>query len=106
MSESGEASPAESEERRAWGRLEAAIGRLLDDRALQLRRIAELEAMLGQLRDGSLNPVAQQDRLHALEGENADLHRRIREGREGVDRLLAKLRFLEEQQGLDDGSRP
>ena len=34
-------------------------------------------------------------RLGQLEEENEDLRRRLTEGREGVDRLLAKIRFLE-----------
>ncbi len=34
-------------------------------------------------------------RLGALEEENQDLRRRLEEGRDGVDRLLAKVRFLE-----------
>jgi hypothetical protein len=37
-------------------------------------------------------------RLRALEEENADLRSRIDQGREGVERLLAKIRFLENQQ--------
>jgi len=31
------------------------------------------------------------------EDENVDLHARLDQGREGVDRLLAKIRFLENQ---------
>lgn len=34
-------------------------------------------------------------RLGDLEHENEDLKRRLTEGRDGVDRLLAKIRFLE-----------
>jgi predicted nuclease with TOPRIM domain len=36
-------------------------------------------------------------RLRSLEAENADLRGRLEKGREGVERLLAKIRFLEEQ---------
>jgi seryl-tRNA synthetase len=36
-------------------------------------------------------------RVESLEGENADLRGRLDTGREGVERMLARLRFLEEQ---------
>jgi predicted RNase H-like nuclease (RuvC/YqgF family) len=36
-------------------------------------------------------------RLSDLEEENTDLHGRLKNGRSGVDRLLAKIRFLEAQ---------
>lgn len=36
-------------------------------------------------------------RLQALESENGDLRARLEEGRAGVERLLAKIRFLEDQ---------
>lgn len=35
--------------------------------------------------------------LGSLEEENADLRKRVEEGRAGVERLLAKIRFLEDQ---------
>ena len=47
--------------------------------------------------DGSANPADMHTRLKSLEVENADLTRRLDDGREGVERLLAKIRFLEEQ---------
>jgi hypothetical protein len=36
-------------------------------------------------------------RMKGLEDENEDLRGRLKTGRAGVDRLLAKIRFLEEQ---------
>jgi len=36
-------------------------------------------------------------RMRALQAENADLRQRLDRGREGVERILARLRFLEEQ---------
>jgi predicted RNase H-like nuclease (RuvC/YqgF family) len=36
-------------------------------------------------------------RLRALEAENEDLRGRLARGRESVERMLARLRFLEEQ---------
>jgi hypothetical protein len=37
-------------------------------------------------------------RLNRLEAENRDLHERIARGREAVERLIARIRFLENQQ--------
>lgn len=64
--------------------------------AAEQRRI-ELEGLLAKMADGSESPAEMLTRLQSLEAENADLRRRLDEGREGVDRLLAKIRFLEEQ---------
>jgi hypothetical protein len=36
-------------------------------------------------------------RLEKLESENQDLLFRVEKGKEGVERLLARIRFLEEQ---------
>ena len=36
-------------------------------------------------------------RLKGLEQENADLRARLERGRDGVDRMLARIRFLENQ---------
>ena len=36
--------------------------------------------------------------IQSLEEENGDLRQRLEEGREGVDRMLARIRFLESQQ--------
>lgn len=57
----------------------------------------ELEGLLAKMADGSANPADMHTRLKSLEVENADLTRRLDDGREGVERLLAKIRFLEEQ---------
>ena len=37
------------------------------------------------------------DDFAALQNENGDFRARLEQGREAVDRLLAKIRFLEEQ---------
>ena len=65
-------------------------------RAAEHRR-EELEGLLAKMADGSASPAEMLTRLKSLESENADLSRRLHEGREGVERLLAKIRFLEEQ---------
>jgi hypothetical protein len=37
------------------------------------------------------------DRLHILEEENRDLRARLDQGKEGVGKLLKRIKFLEEQ---------
>ena len=57
----------------------------------------ELEGLLKGVTSGEGGPREMVDKLHILEEENRDLRRRLEEGREGVNRLLARVRFLEEQ---------
>lgn len=85
--------------------LETAVARALEEierlrrsAADSDRRCAELEALLGSFQVGDENPVAMKTRLTRLEAENRDLHQRIGRGRETVERLLARMRFLEDQQ--------
>ena len=56
-----------------------------------------LEGLLKGVTSGEGGPREMIDRLHILEEENDDLRRRLDEGRAGVDRLLARVKFLEEQ---------
>ena len=56
----------------------------------------ELEGMLKGVTSGEESPRDMIAKLHILEEENRDLRRRLDEGREGVDRLLAQIKFLEE----------
>jgi hypothetical protein len=53
--------------------------------------------MLKGVTSGEGGPRDMIAKLHILEEENRDLRRRLDEGREGVDRLLAQIKFLEEQ---------
>jgi predicted RNase H-like nuclease (RuvC/YqgF family) len=57
----------------------------------------ELESLLKGVSSGEGGPREMIAKLHILEEENRDLRRRLDEGREGVDRLLAQVKFLEEQ---------
>jgi len=57
----------------------------------------ELEGMLKGVTSGKVGPREMVSKLHILEEENRDLRRRLDEGREGVNRLLAQVKFLEEQ---------
>ena len=84
--------------------LETAADRALDEierlrrqAADSDRRCAELETLLESFQVGDENPVEMKARLTRLEAENRDLHERIGRGRETVERLLARMRFLEDQ---------
>lgn len=60
-------------------------------------RSKELEGLLQRFDAGGENPGDYVERVHVLEAENVDLRARIHEGREAVERLLSRIRFLEEQ---------
>ncbi len=87
-----------------WDRLELSIRRLLDDyerwreraRAAD-RRIQELDAALREISSGGLDPMALSARVDELEAENRALQDRLEQARERVSRLVARLRFLEEE---------
>ena len=91
-------------ERTALQALETAVGSLLERvRELSQRsdkadaRRSEVEDLLRRITTGDESPAAMHQRLQTLEVENEDLRDRLRRGRETVERLLAKIRFLEEQ---------
>ncbi|TVP47068.1 MAG: hypothetical protein EA350_05860 [Gemmatimonadales bacterium] len=101
MSASGE---GETVERQALLRLEGAVGRLLAEvEALRERseraevRVTEVETLLRRFTKGDVDPADLQRASRELVAENAELRERIEESREGVDRLLARIRFMEEQ---------
>jgi predicted RNase H-like nuclease (RuvC/YqgF family) len=57
----------------------------------------ETKELLRQFTDGEKDPASMLTRLEKLEAENKDLLFRVNKGKEGVERLLARIRFLEEQ---------
>jgi len=76
------------------------------------RAVAEVQAVLQQAKDaeeraagsdellrafaeGTQDPGALSRRIAQLEAENDALRRRIRKGRDGIDQILAQIRFLE-----------
>jgi predicted RNase H-like nuclease (RuvC/YqgF family) len=84
--------------------LEHAVGRALHrirDLESRLgeaeRRAAELDHVLLDVSGGEQRPTVLLDRVNALEAENEELRGRLARGREGVERLLARIRFLEAQ---------
>jgi Mg2+ and Co2+ transporter CorA len=58
----------------------------------------EMDEMLRGITDGEQSPRDMLRQLHHLEKENHELRGRLGEGMESVDRLLARVRFLEDQQ--------
>ena len=103
MPNSAEVETGRRSDRESLARLEEAIGRtLLELRGLRERahraedRVRRMEDLLERSGEG-VDPRRMVDRIRMLEEENGDLHRRLSEGRDAVDRLLARIRFLEEQ---------
>ena len=87
-----------------WDQLELAVRRLLEDHDALLQRVAaaedrttELELALRNVSAGELDPVTLAERARALESENQDLLDRLNRARESVQRILGRLRFVEEE---------
>lgn len=84
--------------------LETAVERALEEVRTIRERAAQAEAraerneqLLRQFVDGREDPGALASRVAELEAENEGLRARIEQGREGVDRILASIRFLEDR---------
>ena len=92
-------------ERAALDALERAVGHTLDRLGSLRGRVArseeksaELEELLRQFTGNEVEPGQIVARLRVLEEENSELRSRVDEARAGIERLLAKIRFLEDQQ--------
>ncbi len=88
----------------ALKRIEAAVGvavgeieRLRGEVARMEAQGEELEGLIRGVTSGERSPREMIDQISILEEENRDLRARLNQGREGVERLLARIRFLEEQ---------
>ena len=79
----------------AISRLEDAVDRLLAELA-EARAGAAALASAGSGKDPA-NATEMALRIEALEGENQDLRDRLSSGRGVAERLVAKIRFLEEK---------
>lgn len=55
-----------------------------------------LRELLEQFRSGGEDPAELARRAQRLEDENRELRRRLEDGRGAVERILARVRFLEE----------
>jgi hypothetical protein len=102
MSTSGD--DAASVDRDALRRLEQVVARALqrirdlESRLAEAeRRATDLDQVLFDVTGGDLEPTVFVDSLRGLREENEQLRERLARGRDGVERLLAKIRFLEEQ---------
>ena len=91
-------------EARAFARLEEVaqetvgrIGRLRDDLREAQAQSERMQEVLRGFTGGEEDPVALADRIQRMEAANQDLLDRLSRGRAGVERLLARIRFLEEQ---------
>jgi len=94
----------EEPEEAAFAALEGAVSEALKRLAVAAQRAEAAEkksADLNQMMRGLTNSPAEAGevltRLRRLESENADLKERLKQGRAGVERMLAKIRFLESQ---------
>lgn len=58
---------------------------------------SELEELLKGIAGGTESPAEMAQNVKTLSKENRDLRARLDQGRESVDRLLTRIRFLEEQ---------
>lgn len=93
-----------STEFQAFSRLERAVAEA-GARIRELRsnlekardRGLEMEGLLQSFTGGEVDPSSLLARLQALEAENLDMKERLEKGKTGVERLLARIRFLEEQ---------
>ena len=94
---------AQQPERPAFQELDAAVGRLIEQLVDSNERATEAEAQSAELQElvkrftgDDAEAGRLLTRLKDLESENIDLKTRLDQGREGVDRLLARIKFLEE----------
>lgn len=87
-----------------WDRIELAVRRLLDDYQKHRNRadtaearILELEEALQTLSGGGPDPIVLGERISKLEIENAALRDRLRQAHAEVERIIARLQFMEGQ---------
>ena len=95
---------AEHPERAALHRLEGAVDDLLERLAKLRRRLeectsarAEAEELVRRFTGDEEEAARLLSRIRTLHEENAELRHRLGQGRATVERLLARLRFLEDQ---------
>lgn len=77
-----------------------ALGRIesLEVELAEARQLSEgLRILLESFQAGEMDPARMKSRLDALDEENGEMRERLEAGRASVERLLARIRFLEEQ---------
>ncbi|GMR13758.1 MAG: hypothetical protein BMS9Abin29_1974 [Gemmatimonadota bacterium] len=80
--------------------VEQALGELkrLREKASRVEiKNSELEELLKGIAGGTQSPAEMAHDVKTLSHENQDLRARLDQGRESVERLLTRIRFLEEQ---------
>ena len=89
-----------------FARLESAVRRLIRQSAelrAELRSVRarneELIELLAPVAEGGASPESVVERLRAAEDGRRELERRLERGREVVERMMARIRFLEDQDG-------
>lgn len=102
MSTSGAGSIADPA-RTALKDLDSAVSRVLEEYSSLAARVQDtegrtrdVEELLRRFTKGDIDVGGLQETLARLEEENEDLRRRVSEGRAGVQRILDRIRFLEE----------
>lgn len=94
----------ESDARRALSELEMTVRHVSDELASWRRRALKAESQHTEL-GADHDAVASRSRIRELEKENDELEQRLAAVREQVERLLTRLRFLEEQAGAEEEAR-
>ncbi len=98
-------SSADNPQRDPLGELEV-VTRLLAEEVSAFRlRAQRAEAAQAEMSGGDYDVVSSRSRIVDLETENRNLQERLDEARQRVERLLARLRFLEEQLLADGAQR-
>ncbi len=95
---------SDSDVQEALRRLEAAVDRAVE-RLESLegglreseRRTRELEDLLEKFRSGDEDPARMAEELEKARSRNEELRERLDEGRASVDRILSRIRFLQDQ---------
>lgn len=84
--------------------LESAVDRAVAELRAVRKRAGEAEKraersdeLLREFVDGTQDPAALSRTVAELEAENEALRSRIRQGRQGIDQILARIRFLEDR---------
>jgi predicted nuclease with TOPRIM domain len=97
--------PADNgEPQESFKTLEGVVGEALERLAAMTeraesaeRKSAELNELMGRLTGRPEAAGEVLTRLKLLEEENADLRKRLERGRDGVEQMLKKIRFLEDR---------
>lgn len=84
--------------------LEAVVERAVAELRVARKQAKEAEAradrgeeLLREFVDGTQDPAELSRKVAELEAENEALRSRIRQGRQGVDQILTRIRFLEDR---------